>query len=232
MRIALLEDDLDQAALIKAWIVEAGHVCAVFNQGKLLIRELNRDTFDLVILDWMLPDIDGIDVLKWARKSLNWPVPVLFVTAKDNETDVIMALDAGADDYMAKPIKKGELLARLNALLRRTHPVSLYTDELKYGAYTIIPSNNSICIKDTPIEVTQKEFELMLFLFKNAGRIISRGYILERVWGAASNLNTRTVDTHVSRIRAKLFLRGEYGWFLRSIYQHGYRLERSEDPSL
>ncbi|GBU10199.1 two-component system OmpR family response regulator [Gammaproteobacteria bacterium] len=226
MRIALLEDDLDQSTILKAWINEIGHDCTVFNAGKVFLRELKRSSFDLLILDWMLPDVQGIEVLDWVRKNLDWKVPIIFITIKDNEEDIIAALNAGADDYMAKPVKKGELSARLNALLRRFHPDLNKEKDTVYGAYKIIYDNSMIYINDELIELTQKEFELMVFLLNNIGKIISRGHILESVWGASADLNTRTVDTHISRIRTKLSLKGEYGLFLRAVYQHGYRLER------
>ena len=112
MRIAILEDDRTQAELMRSWLSDADQDCRVFYEGKTLIRELGRDTYDLIILDWMLPDTDGIRVLDWIRGHIDWPIPVLFVTGKDSETDIVQALDKGADDYMVKPVKRLEMLAR------------------------------------------------------------------------------------------------------------------------
>ncbi len=229
MRIAFLEDDKDQADLIEEWIKQAGHDCNVFSKGKTLIRELSRDSYDLLILDWMLPDIDGVQVLRWVREHIDWPLPVLFVTARDAEEDVVTALDAGADDYMSKPIKRAELMARINAVARRAHQAVAESGEVSFPPYRFILSTRTIQINDQSLEATQKEFDLAYFLFRNIGRVMARAHILESVWGASGDLNTRTVDTHVSRIRTKLSLKGDHGWYLRSVYQHGYRLEHLDD---
>ena len=228
MRIALLEDELSQAEIIRSWLREADHDCQLFGQGKLLIRELGRDTFDLIILDWMLPDIDGIEVLRWIRANIDWPIPVLFVTGKDSEGDIVEALENGADDYMTKPIKRLEMLARVKAISRRV----LNQDEtiLEYGNYKINIPLRTVYVNDTAIDLTQKEYDLVQFLFRSVGRVLSRGHILESVWGRNPEINTRTVDTHISRIRNKLDLKAENGWQLKAVYQHGYRLEPCEDP--
>ncbi len=228
MRVALLEDDRPQAEMVRAWLAEAGHDCQVFGLGKALLRELGRDSYDFVILDWMLPDTDGIQVLRWIREHVDWPMPVLFVTGRDEEADIVEALNAGADDYMTKPVKRFEMLARLKALARRAIPQDEGAKVLEFGQYTVDLGTRSILLNDAPVELTQKEFDLALFLFRGAGRVLSRGHILESVWGRSPDINTRTVDTHVSRIRNKLDLRAEHGWQLKAVYQHGYRLEPIE----
>lgn len=212
-----------------AWLENEGHECHLFSQGKHLIRSLGRDTFDLIILDWMLPDIEGIQVLRWIREHLDWHVPVLFVTARDAEADVVDALECGADDYMAKPIKHREMLARIKAITRRTQAQPEDGGTLQLGPYGLNLTTRTVSLRGMPVELTQKEFELVLFLFRSAGRVLSRGHILEGVWGCSPDLNTRTVDTHISRIRNKLGLKGEHGWQLKAVYQHGYRLERVEE---
>lgn len=229
MFIALLEDDQDQSVLIQAWLEAANHKCKVFTSGKDLTMALVNESYDLLILDWMVPDMDGMEVLAWVRENIEWKVPVLFVTQRDAEEDVVSALTVGADDYMAKPIKRAEMLARIESISRRSQGFNATEeDQLAYPPYTLQRSARIIKLKDEVIEVTQKEFELTLFLFKNAGRVLSRGYILETVWGRSAEVNTRTVDTHVSRLRRKLSLYKENGWQLSSIYQHGYRLEKTE----
>lgn len=232
MRIALLEDDMIQSKLIHRWLTEVGHECQLFERGKALIRKLHQESFDLFILDWMLPDIDGIQVLSWIREHIDWPVPVLFVTGKDEEEDIVQALSQGADDYMIKPVKRLEMLARIQAISRR----AILQDEtlriLEFGDYKIDTVTHTVYLQDKPLELTQKEFDLVLFLFRNAGRVLSRGHILESVWGRNPDLNTRTVDTHISRIRNKLDLKAERGWQLKAIYQHGYRLEPSQNLDL
>lgn len=231
MRIALVEDDNVLAEMMAFWIREAGHECRIFKEGSALIRELGNDSLDTVILDWMLPDTDGIQILQWVRKNVNWPLPVIFVTGKDSETDIVRALTEGADDYMSKPVQRFELLARIDAVSRRSQSQDTGQQLLDFGAYNIDVQTRTLSLHGSPIELTQKEFDLVLFLFRNSGRILSRGHIMESVWGRSPDLNTRTVDTHMSRIRSKLQLRAENGWRLRAVYQHGYRLEPSQTTS-
>ena len=226
MRIALVEDDTAQSDLVKLWIESAGHQCQSFENGQSFMREIVHESYDLVILDWVLPDLSGDEIVKWLRANLDWYVPVLFVTVKDSEEDIVHGLSCGADDYMVKPITPAEMLARINAIVRRTTPEAdtknvLEVDDFSFDAASkILRKNGQI------IDMTHKEFDLSYFLFRNLGRMISRGHLLESVWGKNSDLNTRTVDTHISRIRNKLGLSKDQGWNLGAIYQHGYRLER------
>jgi|TARA_R110002096_G_scaffold98584_5_gene219221 DNA-binding response OmpR family regulator len=226
LRIALLEDDLDQAALFTEWLKASGHSCEHFAAGKPFIRNIKHDSYDVLMLDWMVPDMDGYEVLRWVRENFDWPVPIVFVTAKDDEDDIVRALEQGADDYIVKPAKQRELVARISAVARRASPVDESQNELEYEPFSIDLGNHEVKRDGTRVEVTQKEYELIVFLFRNIGRILSRAHILESVWGRNPDINTRTVDTHVSRIRTKLSLAPEMGWKLSSIYQHGYRLER------
>jgi len=228
LRIALVEDDPAQLNLVKLWIEEAGHTCQCFENGRTFIRDISHESYDLVILDWVLPDLNGDKVVKWLRSELSWHIPVLFVTVRDEEDDIVHGLSCGADDYMVKPIKRRELLARINALVRRTTSDSVVNRLLEVNEFKFDPENKTVRRGSQEIQMTHKEFDLAYFLFRNIGRIISRGHMLESVWGKNSDLNTRTIDTHVSRIRNKLALSSENGWKLGAVYQHGYRLERRE----
>ncbi len=232
IRIALLEDDTSQSDLVRLWLTAAGHKCHVFSRGQDFMRALQRETFDLLMIDWMIPDITGIEVLNWMTANLATPTPVLFVTARDSEEDIVMALNAGADDYLVKPLRKLELLARIAALARRGRP-GAKQDSLTIGEFSIDPARHTITRHGDAVELTQKDFDLAVFLFRNRGKLLSRGHILESVWGRSANVNTRTVDTHVSRLRGKLGLTPENGWKLSAVYQHGYRLEhlREIDPA-
>ena len=228
LRITLVEDDVVQAEMMQLWLQEAGHECRVLNEGQLLLRELNKNETDLAILDWMLPDTDGLELLRWIRQHIDWPLPVIFVTGKDAEADIVQALSEGADDYMVKPVQKAVLRARIEAVVRRSLPQDNDERLLQFGNYQIDLDIRTVSLNGEPIELTQKEFDLVLFLFRGEGRVLSRGYILESVWGRSPDINTRTVDTHVSRIRSKLQLKPENGWQLKAVYQHGYRLEPTE----
>lgn len=225
MRIALLEDDQEQAELVQLWLNDAGHQCSIHASAKDFLRFVAAESCDLLILDWLIPDMTGLDVLKKVRAQLDWPIPIIFSTQQDSEEHIVSALSAGADDYMIKPAKRMEMIARIEALARRSQS-NQSRPVLEMGAFSIHQEHRQIYLNEQLLELTQKEYDLALFLFSNADRVISRGHILESVWGTSPDLNTRTVDTHISRIRKKLALNQEHGWKLSAIYQHGYRLER------
>lgn len=225
MRIAIIEDDKDLAKLVEIWLTEAGHDCHLIDSGNAAIRQLQRDSFDLVLLDWMLPDINGDEVLKWIRSNLGWSIPVIFVTARNTEEDIAFALNQGADDYITKPIRPKELIARIQVLGRRVAGTEPVQRVIEFEPYRFDLDRRELMVDGEVVPLTQKEFELVLFFFKNSGRLLSRAHLLENIWGRTSDINTRTLDTHVSRLRKKLNLNAEKGWRLTSIYHYGYRLE-------
>lgn len=229
MRIALLEDDADQAALIGAWLNTAGHDCRTYGRAADFTSEVGNDGFDVLILDWMLPESSGIEVLQWVRGNINWPIPVIFVTQKNKEEDVVLALEKGADDFIAKPVREGELVARIKALARRANLNTRTEATRNFGPYTVDVAARTITLRGRRVDLTQKEFDLAVFLFSNLGKVFARGRLLEEVWGRSPEVNTRTVDTHISRIRKKLELTPENGWRLSAIYQYGYRLEQVDN---
>ena len=225
MRIALLEDHAEQAQLLKTWLVQAGHVCNTFATAKAFLKEIGRESYDLFLLDWEIPDLSGLEVLSWVRENVEARVPVMFVTARDSERDIVAALEAGADDYLVKPVRKLELTARVSALERRARRELASSEVLDAPPYRIDTHNHTVERNGQAIELTQKEYELTLFLFRHVGQLVSRGHILETIWGLSAEINTRTIDTHVIRIRTKLGLAEESGWRLTSVYLYGYRLE-------
>ena len=225
MRIAIVEDEPVQAELLQNWLQAENHTCHIFPDGKSLLQAIKRDSFDLLIADWELPDLSGIEVIKRIREQLDWRIPVLMATNRDSEEDIVSGLEAGADDYMIKPVRHQELLARITALIRRTN-INDTPGIIEAPPYRFQRSDNSVMIADQTVQLKAKEFMLALFLFNNVGRLLSRGHILESVWGQRGDLNTRTVDQHISLIRQKLNLNPQNGWRLNAVYGHGYRLEK------
>lgn len=226
MHIALLEDDAAQLGLFKIYLESGGHTCDGFETSKAFAEGLRRSRYDLLVVDWMLPDGRGDLVIQMVRKDMAWDVPIIILTASDDEANVVMALRGGADDYIVKPPKPMALLARVDALLRRARvnaPAAVHL-----GAYDIDTQSRTIAVRGEAIELTQKEFDLAVHLFHNTGKLLSRVKLLEQVWGIQADVDTRTVDTHVSRIRRKLRIEPDNGFKLTPIYGFGYRLERVE----
>ncbi len=224
--VGYLEDDSDQAALVELWLSEAGYTPRVFKSANEFRRRLGNESVDLLLLDWMLPDATGIEVIQWIRASPNAALPVIFITSRMQEEDIVLGLTHGGDDYMTKPPKQAELLARVNAVLRRrAGSENDSTPQIDLAPYMLDVPRRRLSIADREIELTQREFDLACFLFRRYGRIVSRDSLLENVWNLSTAVSTRTVDTHISRLRKKLELGGEHGWRLVAVYQHGYRLE-------
>ncbi|WP_313920039.1 response regulator transcription factor [Tahibacter sp.] len=225
--IGFLEDDADQAELISLWLERAGYTPRVFRSANEFRRRLGIEAVDLLLLDWMLPDATGLDVLAWIRGSTNAELPVIFLTARSLDEDIVKGLESGGDDYVVKPPKQAELLARVAAVLRRRGVDTEASTDLTIPPYHIDLMRRRVAIEGRDIELTQREFDLATYLFRRQGRIVSRDALLENVWNMSAQVSTRTVDTHVSRLRKKLELGGEHGWRLTAVYQHGYRLEQS-----
>ena len=226
MRIVYLEDDQTQADTIINWLTEAGHDVKHYTYPKTFLQDCGKESFDLFIFDWILPDLSGEETLTIIRKERGIDTPVIFATSRDSEEDIVSALQQGADDYMIKPIRRMELLSRIDALYRRSRALVTEDTVLDYPPYQIDTAKRCITVHGEPVELTGKEFDLSVFLFKNIGRLISRGHILESIWNKNPNVMTRTLDTHMSRIRTRLNLRPENGYRLTPIYNYGYRLER------
>lgn len=231
MRICVLDDDLSQTEFVAQTLTAAGHLCQVFADGKSLIHELRRQPYDLLLLDWNMPEMPGDVVLQWVRKNLTTNLPVLFLTSRSVEADIVQMLNAGADDYILKPVSRPVLLARVEALLRRIYMQQHEVTQETYGIYRFDLTTQTALVSEAPAALTQKEFELALLLFRNLSRPLSRSHIRESVWRQDVDIPSRTIDTHVSQIRSKLVLRPQNGYRITPIYSYGYRLEKVGNES-
>jgi len=227
LRIALLEDDTHVGQLLSLWLEAAGYECDLYATGEAFHKAVSRESYDLLILDWMLPDTSGDQVLVRVRARVDARVPVIFVTALDAEESIVAGLNLGADDYIVKPVRQGEFLARVNAVLRRAQGMQEPSGMLDAAPYRFNLAAHTLSRDGKEVALTQMEFELALFLFRNVGRLLSRAHLLDAVWGKSSELSSRTLDTHISKLRNKLDLPSENSWKLSAVYNHGYRLERT-----
>jgi DNA-binding response OmpR family regulator len=230
MRIGILEDDPSQLELLGHWVALAGHDPERFEHGNQLLNAIQDQDFDLLILDWNLPDLTGIDVLRQLRQRSR--VPVIFCTSRDREDDVVKALQEGAQDYLRKPIRRMELLARIDTVARRAEIAEGKSEDFDFDSIRVHFSTHTVTRDGVPVDMTRKDFDLAVLFFKNLGRLLPRSYIAQTVWRENAAISSRTIDTHVSRIRAKLGLVAEYGWELKAVYAHGYRLERKQAAAL
>jgi DNA-binding response OmpR family regulator len=232
MRIAVLDDDPILRELIKATLEHHHHVCHTFADGASLLRDVRHETFDLLIVDWHLPDMEGTEVVQTVRHMCGQQLPILFITRRQDERDVIEALSRGADDFMSKPLRIGELVARMTALLRRAYPEAMGS-RLVFGPYSFDAERRSLSKHGEMIELKNREYELALFMFRNPGRLLSRAHLREAVWGDINEAPSRSLDTHVSRLRTKLELTDANGYTITATYGMGYRLDpasSSQDP--
>ncbi|MCZ0930485.1 response regulator transcription factor [Halomonas janggokensis] len=225
MHIGVLEDDLDQQAFIEHCLIAAGHCVALFARASELTRAIRQQTFDLLIIDWRLPDSCGMDVVNHLRQHESWQAPILFITASQGEDNVVRALEQGADDFLAKPLRPKELIARVSALGRRAGYTTPRPAAACPDTFTLHTDEHYISVAGQPVNLTEREYRLAALFFSKIGELVTRPHLLELVWGIKGDVSTRTVDTHVSRLRRKLELDGRHGLRLRSVYQSGYRME-------
>lgn len=233
MKIASLEDDPIEAQLIHQVITDAGHECSTFSDGKSLIAALENQVFDMLVLDWHLPDMTGKDVIEWVRKNIGENIIVMFLTNRVLEENIVAGLMAGADDYMTKPIREAELSARIHALSKRIRPISQEdiaeaapaATTIEVGIFHFDLLRNIATIRGEAIDLKPKEFDIAVLFFQNVGQLISREKIMEEVWGRELVMTSRTLDTHMSQVRTKLQLKLDNNVRLTTIYTIGYRLD-------
>lgn len=223
MNFAIVEDSRSQAEVLKALLKSEGHQVEVFGEGLACIEALKTRRFDFYLIDWNLPDIGGDEVLKYIREHCGWAAPVMFCTARTEEESAADILRLGADDYLPKPIRYMEFMARVEALLRRRQMVP--PGILRSAGIEVDLAARRLSLAGREIDLTQREFDLAVVLLRNIGRLLPREELLASVWARDNGVDSRTVDTHASRLRKKLGLTGESGLMLTSVYGQGYRLD-------
>ena len=231
MYIGLLEDEPQLAQYVCEILEKAGHTTNTFSNGADMIKAIGRNTIDLYVLDWRVPRVSGIEVLKHIREIRGLKEPVLFLTSKTDEQDITEALNAGADDYCTKPVRPQEFLARINALIRRTYPERNNQDIIRnLLGYKFNQLSNTVEFEDLSVNLSEKEFKLAMFLFENHERAISRDRLMQEVWGGGGDALSRSLDVHISWLRKKLDLAATSPKLrLKPIYGFGYRLMAVEE---
>ena len=185
MRIAIVEDDASQADLVRIWLVGAGHACHTFGRGREFMRVMTRDSFDLLVLDWELPDVNGDAILAWVRANVRDPVPLHHRARRGRRHR------PGAQGRRRR--LPGQAVAQAGAAPRASGPKPRAAEHLRVGVFDVDVDRRVVTRHGTEMDLTQKDFDLAVFLFRNVGNLVSRGHILESVWGRTSDLNTRTV---------------------------------------
>lgn len=222
--LGLLEDDPDQALLYIAWFKSSGYA-VLWCKSAEEFREANaQHQVDALVMDWGLPGESGMEMLYRLRRKEQLSLPVLFITARDDEASIVAALDQGADDFVTKPARKRELVARVEAMLRRAN-VQSGRESTVIGHVTIEFDKRRVLVDGDVVDMTEREFDVLSFLANRLGSVVNRKTLYEAVWRQPLDESSRTVDTHISRVRQKLGLTGDSGLVLSSVYQLGYRLE-------
>ena len=216
--VLVVEDEKNMQDIIVEYMQRGGHTCFTADDGVDALMVLKNNPMDLMILDVMMPHLDGFSVCRMAREMSS--IPVIMLTAKGGEDDKLKGYEYGADDYMTKPFSPSVLLAKANALLRRSSSAPL--DALNAGKITMVPSSHKVFIDGQEITLTHKEYELLHFFMVNPGQVFTRDQLLNRIWGYDFEGTTRTVDTHIKTLRQKL---GGEGKYIVTLIRSGYKFE-------
>jgi len=203
MKLLIVEDEPNLLSILRKGFAENNNDVSVALDGKTALEMIENYNFDVVILDVMLPDINGIEICRRLRADKNF-VPILLLTALGTSENIVTGLNAGADDYLVKPFKFGELDARVNALNRRAHQETEKVDTIIIGDLEINSQAKTVKREGEPIVLTAKEFKLLYYLAKNTGRIVSRDQILDNVWDINFDMNTNVVDVYINYLRKKI----------------------------
>lgn len=224
-KILIVEDEAIVADVVGRYLRRDGFEVMTAGDGQEALDMAHEWSPDLVLLDLMLPKIDGLEVCRRLRSDSN--IPIIIVTAKGDESDRIVGLELGADDYVSKPFSPRELVARVRAVLRRTHltPNPQSDGVLRVGPITIDPAGRQATIRNEPVELTAKEFDLLWFLVRNAGQVFTRAQLLDQVWDYEYFGDESTVTVHIHRLRSKIEPDPVRPQFLKTVWGVGYKLE-------
>ncbi|MDP2911692.1 MAG: response regulator transcription factor [Candidatus Omnitrophota bacterium] len=228
-KILIIEDEKDIVKMLDYNLKKEGFRVFSANNGEDGLDMARKGHPDLILLDLMLPEMDGLEVCRAVKNDTNSAhIPIVILTAKAQETDKIVGLELGADDYVTKPFSPRELIARIKAVLRRVKEKEKLPEVFKTGDVVIDFSKITVMIKDRPIDLTSKEFELLKILIKAKGRVLSRDYLLDTIWGfdQALEIQTRTVDVHITTLRKKLKNESKR---IVTVKNYGYRFELDSD---
>ena len=224
MRVAIADDEQEILNQVTAIVTSGDHEVASYRNGLDLQNALKRETFDVVMLDWNMPGRTGIEVLQWATENISSCPPFILLTSRPDKSDIVRGLEAGAIDYIVKPESDEVIRARVEAAGRR-NAAETRSRHVNFGPYTLDRMEKSIAVHGEEAKVTAKEFDLIDLFFQNLHRPLSRGYLFSRVWGGSAEMETRTIDVHISRLRAKLELNPENVFVIRTVFGFGYRMD-------
>lgn len=220
--ILVIDDDKNICEVIKLYLQKEGYKVTLAYDGQAGINEFNREVPALIVLDIMMPKIDGWEVLKQIRKAS--AVPVIMLTAKGETFDKVLGLELGADDYIVKPFDPKEFIARVKAVTRRANQQEEENSNIKYDDLDINISNYTVTYKDEVVEMPPKEIELLFFLASHPNKVFTREQLLQQVWDFEFFGDSRTVDVHIKRLRKKLYDQGN-GWEIKTVWGVGYKFE-------
>lgn len=220
-KLLLVEDDIHMREIISDYFIAEHWEVIEAENGIIAVEQFVQQSFDLIVLDIMMPRLDGWGVCRTVRKSSD--IPIIIITAKAEDDDQVFGFELGADEYVTKPFSPRVLIARANALLKRTEgTVGSEGEVLHYGHISIQQLSHEVRVADQLINLTPKEYELLLFLSKHSGKVLSRNYILSGVWGIEYEGDDRAVDTHIKKLRAKL---GDEGQRITTVIRSGYKFD-------
>jgi len=233
-KILLVEDEVSVVSFIKKGLNEIGYDVSVALDGNTALQMIQNNSFDLLILDIMLPDINGLQICKEVRKT-NQSIPILFLTALGSSENIVVGLESGGDDYLVKPFKFVELVARVKSLIRRTHNQIILekteidqTDILTFDDVSINDYTKKVKRSEIEVSLTSTEYKLLVYFMNNPGKVISRNEILDAVWGVNYDLGTNVVDVYVNYLRKKLDI-GSKKKIIHTVIGMGYVLKNNDD---